>query len=111
EVDTEVMELPHAFRTTLESIPGPVPYIAVSPAPLRLRPGRLAVGLVWRAGTWNPARSLSMHELGILGEVRQVDWHLLQRVLRDRNTAPHSAATQAPMTRSRRREESPGWTF
>ncbi len=79
EVDTEVMELPHAFRTTLESIPGPVPYIAVSPAPLRLRPGRLAVGLVWRAGTWNPARSLSMHELGILGEVRQVDWHLLQR--------------------------------
>ena len=48
DVDVEVMELPHVFRTTLQTLPTEVPYLHVEPMPLP-HDGRLAVGLVWKA--------------------------------------------------------------
>lgn len=85
DVDVEIMELPHVFRTTLETIPREVPYLYVHPAPLA-RDERLQVGLVWGAGEWDDRRSISPAELEILAGMEGVRWHALQRgpALRDR---------------------------
>jgi hypothetical protein len=79
DVDVEVMELPFAFRTTVHSIPAAVPYIRVPGVGRRsgdVRPVR-DVGIVWKAGTWAPHRSLTFDELAPLIDV-PVNWHILQ---------------------------------
>ena len=78
DVDVEVMELPHVFRSTLETLPAEVPYLHADPAPLP-RDGRLAVGLVWRAGDWDDRRSVPPGELAPLAALPGVALHLLQR--------------------------------
>jgi hypothetical protein len=60
DVDIELMELPHFFRTTIETMPREVPYLHVQPAPLQ-RDGRLSVGIFPRAGDWDPRRSIPPH--------------------------------------------------
>ena len=65
DVDVELMELPHVFRTTLETLPATVPYIHVDPALLpRDRP---SVGLTWRAGNWDPRRNIPFHLIKKIG--------------------------------------------
>lgn len=78
DVDVEVMELPHVFRSTLETLPAAVPYLHVEPAPLE-RDGRLHVGLVWRAGEWDDRRSIPFPLLAPLAELPDVALHVLQR--------------------------------
>src|SRR5215203_4580319 len=51
DVDLEIMELGHVFRSTPETLPREVPYIHVERAPLSRR-SMPRVGLVWRAGDW-----------------------------------------------------------
>lgn len=83
DADVEIMELPHLFRSTLETLPAEVPYLHADPAPLARKPsGRLAVGLVWRAGDWDERRSVPAGLLAsMLNEKRVpgVALHLLQR--------------------------------
>jgi hypothetical protein len=57
DVEVECMELAHVFRTTVETIP-PAPYLHVTP--FLWSGGRLGrrIGVVWRAGDWNPIRSI-----------------------------------------------------
>lgn len=82
DVDVELMELAYVFRTTLDTIP-PAPYLQAPPFPVRREenrdePGRrMAVGLVWRAGDWAPARSIPFPVLAPLAEL-PVSWHVLQ---------------------------------
>ena len=78
DVDVELSELPHVFRTTLASIPSSVPYIAVEPAVLP-NDGRLRVGLIWQSGDWDDRRSIPFSEIKRLGSVPGVDWYVLQR--------------------------------
>jgi hypothetical protein len=78
DVDVEVMELPHVFRTTLATVPAEVPYLRVEPVPLPYR-GRLAVGLAWRAGEWDARRSIPLALLAPLGKVPGIAWYILQR--------------------------------
>ncbi|HEX6748885.1 MAG TPA: glycosyltransferase family 9 protein [Longimicrobium sp.] len=78
DVDVEVMELPHVFRSTLADLPADVPYLHADPAPLA-KDGRLAVGLVWRAGDWDDRRSIPLPLLAPLADVPGVALHLLQR--------------------------------
>ena len=78
DVDVEVMELPHVFRTTPETIPDDVPYLHVPPARLRSS-ARLNVGLVWQAGDWDELRSVPVHLLRPLADVPGVALHVLQR--------------------------------
>jgi ADP-heptose:LPS heptosyltransferase len=66
----EVMELPYAFRTTLATIPAPVPYFAIGERAMREARERLRldklrprVGLVWASSGWNPARSLPIRQI------------------------------------------------
>jgi hypothetical protein len=58
DMDVEIMELPHVFRTTLSTIPLNVPYIHADPLPLSTDKNQLSVGLVWYAGDWNLARCI-----------------------------------------------------
>jgi hypothetical protein len=64
DVEIESMEVPHALRVTLASMPSSVPYLATPPAAVRaaerLVPpgGKPRVGLVWTAGNWRQQRSL-----------------------------------------------------
>lgn len=76
DVDVELQELPHVFRSTLEDLPAAVPYLHVDPAPLDGN-GRLKVGLAWRAGDWAPHRSIPFERLAPLTS-QPVSWVVLQ---------------------------------
>jgi hypothetical protein len=78
EVDVEVMELPHVFRSTLETIPAQVPYLHVEPIALP-RSQRPNVGLVWRSGEWDKRRSVPFELVRELAKAVDVRWHVLQR--------------------------------
>src|SRR5215208_3598825 len=68
DVDVELGELPHVFRTTITSIPAEAPYIFVEPAVLR-GDGRFRVGLIWESGDWNTHRSVPFSEIQRLGQL------------------------------------------
>ena len=77
DVDVEVMELPHIFRTTIETIPLQIPYLDVEP--MTLSSGdNFSVGLVWQAGDWDPRRHLSFEDLLPLFATEGVDFYVLQ---------------------------------
>ena len=78
DVDIELSELPHLFRTTLENIPAEVPYVLVDPAVLA-SDGRMRVGLTWRSGDWDERRSIPFSQVQRLSQVSGVEWHILQR--------------------------------
>jgi hypothetical protein len=78
DVDVEVMELPHVFRTTLATVPREVPYLHVPPSRLASK-DQLNVGLVWQAGDWDERRSIPVHLLRPLARVPGVTLHVLQR--------------------------------
>lgn len=77
DVDIEIMELPHIFRTTLANIPAEVPYIHVEP----LKPNGSSlskIGLVWQAGDWDQSRNIPFSALKTLFEIPQLDIFILQ---------------------------------
>jgi hypothetical protein len=76
DIDIELMELPHLFRTTLETIPVGIPYLQVDPMALPSHEG-LAVGLAWQAGAWAGHRSIPFPLLAPLISV-PVTWYVLQ---------------------------------
>src|SRR5215213_6441939 len=78
DIDVELGELPHVFRTTLANIPADVPYIFVEPAILQ-GDGRFRVGLIWASGDWDMRRSVPFSEIQGLAELQDIDWHILQR--------------------------------
>ncbi|HEV7797175.1 MAG TPA: hypothetical protein VGO73_03395 [Pyrinomonadaceae bacterium] len=78
DVDIESMELPHAFRSTLSTLPAEVPYLHVPRAQL-CRDERMAVGLVWKGGEWDEQRSIPIRLLGALAKLPNIAWHILQR--------------------------------
>jgi hypothetical protein len=72
------MELPHIFRSTIETLPNRVPYLQVEPAKIA-RDGNLQVGLVWECGDWAPERAVPIEIVEQLGEVDGVTFHIMQR--------------------------------
>jgi hypothetical protein len=78
DIDVEVMELPHLFRTTVDTIPADVPYLHAEPLQL-LRDGKLAVGVVWRAGEWDERRSVPFEVMEQLAAVEGARLYVLQR--------------------------------
>ena len=82
DVDVEIMELPHVFRSTLATLPAQVPYLYVPPAAApseTSEPRRCHVGVAWQAGDWDPARSVPLRLLATLAEIPGVTLHALQR--------------------------------
>jgi hypothetical protein len=82
DLDIELMELPYAFRTTLETIPAAAPYLSV-PADMvrarRLSRDTFNVGLVWSSGTWNPERNARLREFEALSLIPTIRLFSLQR--------------------------------
>lgn len=78
DADIELMELPHYFRTTLQTLPPGPPYLDVMPAGSSEEKGRLAVGLVWQAGDWDTSRSIDFSVLKPLFAIPGISWYLLQ---------------------------------
>jgi hypothetical protein len=78
DVDIELMELPHAMRLALDSIPCDVPYIHASRARPAASDELLHVGLVWRSGEWVPERSIPERQLARLADVAGIKWYSLQ---------------------------------
>ncbi|GGF02668.1 glycosyltransferase family 9 protein [Hymenobacter cavernae] len=78
DVDVEIMELPHIFRTTLETIPRSIPYLHVEPRFLSPDKEQLAVGLVWKAGDWDGRRSIPFPLLAPLATLLGVQLYILQ---------------------------------
>jgi len=81
DVDIELMEIAHALRVTPGDLPGPIPYLHVSPSrkPLTLEnEDSLRVGIAWRSGSWNGARSLPTETVRVLTDAPHVRWFSLQ---------------------------------
>lgn len=79
DADVEIMELPHVFRSTLDTLPAAVPYLHAPPAALAGDPGKYRVGVVWEAGGWDARRSVPPGLLARLADIPGVELHALQR--------------------------------
>ena len=85
ELQMEVMELPRAFRTTIPTIPGQVPYIYISEeqrrwaAQLFHEGHSLRVGLVWQSSAWNTERCIPVAELDPLLSNGRCKFYSLQK--------------------------------
>jgi len=78
DVDLELSELPHVFRSTLETIPAEVPYVHVESVPLKAT-DQFRVGLIWQSGEWDERRSIEFRSLAPLAGVEGIEYHILQR--------------------------------
>jgi hypothetical protein len=80
EIDIESMELPHALRVHLQTIPRAIPYLFPGTAArvIQKSAGELAVGLVWQAGEVTPARSIAPSLLSPLAKLSGVRLFSLQ---------------------------------
>ena len=77
DVEIEIMELAHAFRTELDTIPTNVPYITARPIPV-YGESALKVGLVWQAGDWDDRRSIPFQPLRPWSDTPGVEFYSLQ---------------------------------
>lgn len=78
DVDVEIMELPHIFRTTIATIPATIPYLSVEPKLLSLDSGLLSIGLVWKAGDWDERRSIPFSYLPPFANIQGIRIFILQ---------------------------------
>ena len=93
DADVELMELPHILRLTPERIPAHVPYPGLAFPRTRRDPRKpLRVGLCWRAGEWNHARSIPASALPPLARVPGVQWFSLQYPARQQPFAMRNLA-------------------
>jgi hypothetical protein len=76
DLDIEIMELPHALRITPQGLADGVPYLFAGDA--TVASCRQRVGLAWRAGKWNPSRSIPIELLMRMREVAGLDLISLQ---------------------------------
>lgn len=77
DVDIEIMELAHYFRTTQQTIPSSVPYLHVKP---RRIPGitKFSAGVVWKAGNWDTSRTIPFGLLKPLFNIKGMNICILQ---------------------------------
>jgi ADP-heptose:LPS heptosyltransferase len=77
DCEIELMELPYAFRTTVDTIPNRVPYLSV-PGDKHYRgcarscDSDFRVGLCWSSGEWNRNRTIHLSDFAALGEASGV---------------------------------------
>ncbi|HEY0442568.1 MAG TPA: hypothetical protein VGD36_21055, partial [Xanthobacteraceae bacterium] len=79
DLDIEIMELPHALRITPATLPRRVPYL-VPPAARAVLPETAArrVGIAWKAGGWDPARSVPTPLIRTLADAPGIELVSLQ---------------------------------
>lgn len=75
----EIMELPYAFRTMVETVPNRVPYLAAQAASIPAANGtRLKVGVIWASSQWRAERSLPLGLFEPLSKIPGVALYSLQ---------------------------------
>jgi hypothetical protein len=79
DIDIEIMELPHALRTTLDTLPSNVPYLRLAAKRGKGRDPRLDVGVVWQSGDWDTRRSVAPQLVQQLMQMQDISWKILQR--------------------------------
>ena len=79
DVQVELTELPYLFRTQLQDLPIATRYLKL-PGMQRSQSPRRQIGLAWKAGSWNPQRSIDFDLLRPLLEVPGCDFWNLQSV-------------------------------
>jgi hypothetical protein len=86
DVQVEIMELPYAFRSTIETLPRRVPYLPLDNVrafagaiPPLARDGCARVGLVWGSSEWDPSRSIPLRCMEPLAHVPAVEFFGLQQ--------------------------------
>jgi hypothetical protein len=78
DVAIHLSELPHVFRTKLETIPTQIPYIQIASRSLPST-GNLKVGLVWNASDWDKRRDVPVQLFAGFDRIAGVTLHILQR--------------------------------
>jgi len=78
DIDVETMELPHIFRTTLQTLPATVPYLHVEPLYIVPKTNQLTVGLVWKGGDWDERRNITFPTLLPLANIPNIQLIILQ---------------------------------
>jgi hypothetical protein len=91
DVDLEIMELPHVFRTTLDTIPRDVPYLNVEAAPLPDR-DHFAVGIFPNTGDWDSRRAVPWERFTTLAAAAGVRPYVLARDALSSSPSFHSSA-------------------
>ena len=89
DVDVEIMELPHVFRTSLATIPPPLLYL---PRSTRDNDTAPVVAIKWSAGDWDSDRSIPFDRLDTLLATTGVTFVPLERELTPRQRAWFNAA-------------------
>lgn len=78
-IEIESTELPHVFRTTLDSIPCTIPYLDLPGRPVKTRKEPLNLGLCWCGGSYDLRRSIRLADLEPLSVLRNANIFQLQR--------------------------------
>jgi len=78
DIEIELMEVPHALRLTLKSLPAEYRYLKVSGAEPR-SDSLFRVGLVWASGAWRPERSIPLPDFRFLNGLPGLELIGLQR--------------------------------
>lgn len=78
DVDVEIMELAHIFRTTPDTIPLEMPYLHAGSIRLPAHANNILVGLVWEGGNWDTNRSINFNSLRPLFSISGIDIIILQ---------------------------------
>lgn len=81
DVDIELMEVPHALRTNLHTLPRQVPYFDVQPSRERVAtPRPFRAGIVWQSGGWDSRRCIAPDLIRTLMQpCSSIRWSILQR--------------------------------
>jgi hypothetical protein len=80
DVDIELMEVPHALRSSLLTLPRQIPYFDIPTSAPVAPTGRIRAGVVWQSGGWDSRRCIApelMRDLMQSGSA--VRWSILQR--------------------------------
>jgi hypothetical protein len=75
ELDIEIMELAHAFRVTLATLPAEVPYFSIASA--EHFSGQFSIGVVTESGAWDARRSIPATLVNSLFEATDAEWFSL----------------------------------
>ena len=78
DVAIGLTELPHVFRTNLQTIPARIPYIEIASRSFLPRTN-LRIGLVWHGSDWDQRRAVPLQLFAGFDRIVGVTLHILQR--------------------------------
>ena len=78
DVALQLSELPHVFRTSIQTIPTQIPYIHILPRTFPAS-STIRVGLVWQGSDWDLRRSVPLQLFAEFERIAGVTLHIVQR--------------------------------